>query len=402
MVIPPMALEWRDGKYSDWECRLGEETFRLHKVVLGAERRGSRFFAGAFNDGYDAAGTDLAQLLPEPCHAHIQLAIDFMYGHDCQFDTESAVPLWKIADILQIDALLPLAAEAIGQHCSADPPGCLSLAMSLQLPVETLMPILVSAHPSEIMRVLFDAPKGSAWGPGWASMVEYVACEVQGMEKVVADVPHLERLAVAKDVPNLTKAMTPDGSLCLDFSGAGAFAFGVVRGYGISECCIQVHSQKGPGPAIGVSLEAAKVSLYPGPCADGGFATREGCWGMCVNSGSLFAEGIRCGCINETCDLTGRTLRMRLDVDQGELRFLEVQESGDREMGRIPAMFKGRGPLLFTASACCSVTRFEVKQWRRPQRGQQPARGSHDICVHGTRSAWARAGRGPDSPMLGP
>merc|ERR1719401_220259 len=97
---PHLTLDWHSGEFSDWECSLGDERFKVHRNVLALGSRSSEFFRAAFRKQHecgDAARTDLTVVLPEACHAHVKDALDFMYGHVVAVTEETFVFLYKIA-----------------------------------------------------------------------------------------------------------------------------------------------------------------------------------------------------------------------------------------------------------------------------------------------------------------
>merc|ERR1712232_622449 len=167
-------------------------------------------------------------------------------------------------------------------------------------------------------------------------------------------------------------------------------------------CRLWIKRHHGSGPTIGVSQRGADVSF--GNCVDGGFATRAGGWGLCLESGRLWSAGEIAGQIEYRGGFSGRTVRMQIDLTSGMLSFVlegdpevhlgEVQvpvahwrrgghprdtlssstENNDvlREASQefLPAnrCLPGRGdlaPLAFTLSACCMNTEYHVLGWAK-------------------------------------
>lgn len=103
---------WRlPQNYSDWVVHLGGQVYHVHRVHLATGRRGSEFFRGCFNADFQAtSSTDLSAVLPEACRgAAFESVLDYLYGCDVQITAASVVHLLKIADVLQIPALVQTA-----------------------------------------------------------------------------------------------------------------------------------------------------------------------------------------------------------------------------------------------------------------------------------------------------
>ncbi|CAE8640481.1 unnamed protein product [Polarella glacialis] len=101
-------MSWRDGRVSDWTVTLGGQQFQLHRWQL---IKASGFFEGQFNKGFEAAGTDLTKVLPKAAWPAFEVCWDYIYGEMSHEDLHKlepklCLPLLKIADVLEIDALL--------------------------------------------------------------------------------------------------------------------------------------------------------------------------------------------------------------------------------------------------------------------------------------------------------
>jgi len=117
---PPESFHWRDGKYADWEVKLGDRTYSLHRVLLANGPRSCAFFSGACNAHFASpSSSDLSGVLPDRCHQHFERALDFVYGMDYDADPRSLVGLMKIADVLQCGALLRMCVRTM-QHTVTD------------------------------------------------------------------------------------------------------------------------------------------------------------------------------------------------------------------------------------------------------------------------------------------
>eukprot|EP00929_Paragymnodinium_shiwhaense_P042272 TRINITY_DN21897_c0_g2_i1.p1 TRINITY_DN21897_c0_g2~~TRINITY_DN21897_c0_g2_i1.p1 ORF type:complete len:631 (+),score=119.56 TRINITY_DN21897_c0_g2_i1:155-2047(+) len=107
------ALSWKDGRFSDWPLKIGEQTYQLHAFLLA---RASQFFerqltaVSAPEPGTQAPprGSDLTEVLPQSCHAAFEDALDFIYSENqAAFEAPAtkSLLLLKIADILCIPGL---------------------------------------------------------------------------------------------------------------------------------------------------------------------------------------------------------------------------------------------------------------------------------------------------------
>lgn len=123
---------WRTGLHSDWQLRLGNTVCRIHKVLTGHGPRASAFLCSAFTTGQQLAGggedacgcsagmneTDLSNILPEQVWPFFGQVLDFVYNEELRLTDESAVPLLRCADALQIRSLFLLCVEGINKLLS--------------------------------------------------------------------------------------------------------------------------------------------------------------------------------------------------------------------------------------------------------------------------------------------
>uniref|UniRef100_A0A7S1WUC1 BTB domain-containing protein n=1 Tax=Alexandrium catenella TaxID=2925 RepID=A0A7S1WUC1_ALECA len=126
---------WRTGLHSDWQLRLGQTEYRIHKVLTGHGPRASAFLCSAFTTGQQlAAGccleesrgssggcigeTDLSNILPEQVWPVFGEVLDYVYSEELHLTDENAVPLLRCADVLQIRSLFLLCVEGINELLS--------------------------------------------------------------------------------------------------------------------------------------------------------------------------------------------------------------------------------------------------------------------------------------------
>lgn len=116
---------WRTGLHSDWQLRLGDTVYRIHKVLTGHGPRASAFLCSAFTTGQQLAlgglgggleetcngvaatanETGLSNILPEQVWPFFGEVLDFVYNEELHLTDENAVPLLRCADALQIRSL---------------------------------------------------------------------------------------------------------------------------------------------------------------------------------------------------------------------------------------------------------------------------------------------------------
>lgn len=117
------ALNWRDGRFSDWTVRVGERSYNLQAFLLA---RASLFFESHMSiatrteqeGGTPTRGSDLTEVLPQSCHSAFEDALDFMYSENqaaFEAPASKALLLLKIADILGIGGLF----DAMGRRIEA-------------------------------------------------------------------------------------------------------------------------------------------------------------------------------------------------------------------------------------------------------------------------------------------
>lgn len=125
---------WRTGLHSDWQLRLGQTEYRIHKVLTGHGPRASAFLCSAFTTGQQLAvgctpeenrgagscigETDLSNIVPEQVWPVFGEVLDYVYGEELHLTDENAVPLLRCADVLQIRSLFLLCVEGINELLS--------------------------------------------------------------------------------------------------------------------------------------------------------------------------------------------------------------------------------------------------------------------------------------------
>jgi len=145
---------WRTGLHSDWQLRLGQTEYRIHKVLTGHGPRASAFLCSAFTTGQQLAAaslpedksgcggeTDLSNILPEQVWPVFGEVLDYVYSEELHLTDENAVPLLRCADALQIRSLFLLCVEGINELLSvkaapkilADSVGLLGGALAEQI-----------------------------------------------------------------------------------------------------------------------------------------------------------------------------------------------------------------------------------------------------------------------------
>lgn len=346
-----LCFSYRDGDFSDCEVVLGERTFRLHRQLLAKGPRRCGFFEGAFREGgfgKDSSAVDLSTLLPEPCHMHFDVALDFVYGEEVSISADSAAYLYKIGDVLQGEALMRASLNAMDQHylecpgwrtasffldagtqleCDGVVSTFLPRVVRIGMPRDVSEPLLVTAcqrFPALAASLLAELSEGSGW--------RWDPSSVTARPAETCTVSHAQATFAAEGAARLL----PDIE-------------------GVRACALVAVGIKCSGPTIGVST--ASCDLLSQRHADGGFARVAGGWGLSLSSGTLWAEGRRAGQVpseHRNC-LVGTRISMRLDASGGMLTF-----SAPGWSTSIQADF-GTGPgLRFTVYACCGGTAYAL------------------------------------------
>lgn len=102
-----LKRSWRTGEHSDWTLTVGDQEYKVHKVIVATGERASAFLAAAFRKHLGDADehTDLTSLLPKQCWAHFEAVLDFIYSEKLEIKANSWGPLVKMADVLQMGTL---------------------------------------------------------------------------------------------------------------------------------------------------------------------------------------------------------------------------------------------------------------------------------------------------------
>eukprot|EP00931_Biecheleriopsis_adriatica_P047257 TRINITY_DN27217_c0_g5_i1.p1 TRINITY_DN27217_c0_g5~~TRINITY_DN27217_c0_g5_i1.p1 ORF type:complete len:455 (+),score=128.72 TRINITY_DN27217_c0_g5_i1:56-1420(+) len=131
---------WRSGEHSDWELALGEQAFKVHKIMVATGERASAFLAAAIRKhlGESKDRTDLTALIPKPCWPYFEAVLDFIYTDKLNLEVENWGPLVKMADVLQMAALYTKCVEAgndllTGDEAAKHAPRLAKHAFELQL-----------------------------------------------------------------------------------------------------------------------------------------------------------------------------------------------------------------------------------------------------------------------------
>mmetsp|Transcript_22109 Transcript_22109/g.51977 ORF Transcript_22109/g.51977 Transcript_22109/m.51977 type:complete len:463 (+) Transcript_22109:54-1442(+) len=102
-----LKRSWRTGEHSDWTLTVGDQEYKVHKVIVATGERASAFLAAAFRKHLGDADehTDLTSLLPKQCWGHFEAVLDFIYSEKLEIKANSWGPLVKMADVLQMGTL---------------------------------------------------------------------------------------------------------------------------------------------------------------------------------------------------------------------------------------------------------------------------------------------------------
>ncbi|OLP99043.1 putative ammonia channel [Symbiodinium microadriaticum] len=112
-----LKRSWRTGEHSDWTLTVGDQEYKVHKVIVATGERASAFLAAAFRKEDSTDQLALApregeaimplteRLLPKQCWAHFEAVLDFIYSEKLEIKANSWGPLVKMADVLQMGTL---------------------------------------------------------------------------------------------------------------------------------------------------------------------------------------------------------------------------------------------------------------------------------------------------------
>jgi len=348
-----MMVDWRTCAFSDWTCTVGDQKFNVHRCIVGSGSRGSKFFLAAFNKEFKASRTDLTELLPGPCHEHFASAIDFMYGTDVEITAWNALQLLKMADVLQIDPLSHVAREFVEGAGGGGLWDIGGLAVELELPLDLLWLVFDLAPLSSWLGVISSMPDT----PLMRQLLSWCSERSQRLEW---SLKCANPLTLSTQHLNISKMDGNDGEgWLLSFTGPGAVQLLQLRP-GRHSFRIFVSELQGHGPAVGVSARGAAIGAIT--CMDGGFARNPNCWGLCLESGFTFAQGIgdRSRERAEKTMYLDRTVVLDVDEKAGKLHFRVETGFTETDLGTIDADFSKYGPLMLTVSACCPGTACEV------------------------------------------
>ncbi|CAE8599317.1 unnamed protein product, partial [Polarella glacialis] len=120
-----LQRSWRSGEHSDWTLALGDQVFKVHKVIVATGERASAFLAAAFRKhlGESDERTDLTSLIPKHCWPYFEAVLDFIYTDTVDLKVESWGPLVKMADVLQMGSLYTKCVEAGNEFLSVESAG---------------------------------------------------------------------------------------------------------------------------------------------------------------------------------------------------------------------------------------------------------------------------------------
>lgn len=71
------GYNWRDEPFSDFECKLGEKVYKLHRIILATGPHSARYFAAVLNEQHPFKEAtfrkgDLTELLPPACWPYFE------------------------------------------------------------------------------------------------------------------------------------------------------------------------------------------------------------------------------------------------------------------------------------------------------------------------------------------
>lgn len=360
MAVPPLTLDWRATALSDWRCTLGDRTFHLHKAVLSEGSRRSRFFVAAFNEHFEAQQTDLAVLLPAPCHAFVENVLDFIYGHDLpSLSPANILQIHTIADILMIDALLPFTTAELPKVVAEDPSTLKfwSLALELGLPEAIETALLQRMEPLEMMQAVAMCRPGQEQG-----VLQKAIALVKERDHGDLAFPFVFGRVFKKARHHVSLQCTPElkFGMCMWKRISPHTRTTRIRITRMACGCY--------GKAVGIA-DLGAVWQFPDDLAfrchaaseAAGFVGLRSCWGYSFDAGAFFSEGRLQGKGQfQMRAFLNKVLRLECDVAEGLLRlFLEGAAENDA-LGEVRGNFAECESLCFAMSTCCSGTDFEV------------------------------------------
>lgn len=160
------GYNWRDEPFSDFECKLGDKIYKLHRIILATGPRSARYFAAVLNEQHPFKEAtyrkgDLTELLPPACWPYFEIFLDFLYLSDITFTLENICPLLKIADILDASELQNQAADALdGMIAPFDIRTQDLLCHAIQLKVEPVMEMAAAVVPAKFLEGLIPQLDG--------------------------------------------------------------------------------------------------------------------------------------------------------------------------------------------------------------------------------------------------
>lgn len=160
------GYNWRDEPFSDFECKLGEKVYKLHRIILATGPHSARYFAAVLNEQHPFKEAtfrkgDLTELLPAACWPYFETFLDFMYLSDISFTLENICPLLKIADILDASELQNQAADALdGMIAPFDTRTQDLLCHAIQLKVDAVIESAAAVVPVKFLEALLPTLDG--------------------------------------------------------------------------------------------------------------------------------------------------------------------------------------------------------------------------------------------------
>lgn len=160
---------WRGSEHTDWELLLGNEVYRIHKVIVATGEHASHFLAGAFRKHCgNRDSTDLTGLIPQRCWQHFEAVLEFLYMSSAEsgsfnLTVENWAAMLKMADLLQIVTLYRKCVEVGADLCTrASAPRLAADTVELQLgpdleqqvvqmAVDTIAPYFMTYEPRELV-----------------------------------------------------------------------------------------------------------------------------------------------------------------------------------------------------------------------------------------------------------
>jgi len=163
-----MGFSWREEGFSDFDCKLGERTYKLHRVILATGPRSARYFKAILNEAHPFKESthrksDLSELLPQACWSYFEMFLDFVYMSNVTFTPENICPLLKIADILDVPELLMQGANALDDMIQPfDKQTEELLEGALNLKVEPVIEMTASVVSAKFLETLIPQLDGNA------------------------------------------------------------------------------------------------------------------------------------------------------------------------------------------------------------------------------------------------